>query len=56
MKQSSGTFDGFNGCKLYYKTWSPDDQPMAILVIVQGAGEHIDRYQNVVNGLLETDR
>ena len=52
MKQSTGNFEGVNACKLYYKTWLPEEQPKATLVIVHGAGEHIDRYQNVVNGLV----
>ena len=55
MKQSSGNFEGMNGCKLYYKTWLPEAHPKAALVIVHGAGEHIDRYQNVVNGLVESE-
>jgi alpha-beta hydrolase superfamily lysophospholipase len=54
MEQSAGNFDGINGCKLYYKTWLPEAHPKAALLIVHGAGEHIDRYQNVVSALLES--
>lgn len=54
MKQSTGNFEGINACKLSYKTWAPEGQPKAVLIIVHGAGEHIDRYQNVVNGLEES--
>jgi alpha-beta hydrolase superfamily lysophospholipase len=54
MEQSAGNFDGINGCKLYYKTWLPEEHPKAALVIVHGAGEHIDRYHNVVSALLES--
>ena len=53
MKQSTGNVDGMNGCKLYYKTWLPEDQPKAALIIVHGAGEHIDRYQNLVGVLVK---
>lgn len=54
MEQNSGNFDGVNGCKLYYKTWLPERDPKAALIIVHGAGEHIDRYENLVSGLLKS--
>jgi len=54
MQQTGGNFDGINGCRLFYKTWIPDGSPKAALVIVHGAGEHIDRYQNVVSVLVES--
>lgn len=54
MVQSSGNFDGINDCKLYYKTWLPKVNPKATLIIVHGAGEHIDRYENLVRGLVRS--
>jgi alpha-beta hydrolase superfamily lysophospholipase len=54
MGQTSGTFDGINECELYYKTWLPDENPRAALLIVHGVGEHIDRYQNLVSGLVKS--
>ncbi len=51
MDQTSGTFNGVNACKLYYKTWYPGESPRGALIIVHGAGEHIDRYQNLVSAL-----
>jgi len=54
MEQTSGNFEGVNGCKLYYKTWLPDGNPKATLIIVHGVGEHIDRYENLVNGLVKS--
>jgi len=48
MKIETGVFEGLNDCQLYYKTWLPTESPKATLVIVHGAGEHIDRYQNLV--------
>lgn len=54
MEQTSGTFEGINDCKMYYKTWAPDKSPRAVLIIVHGVGEHIDRYQNLVSGLVNS--
>jgi len=54
MEQTSGNFEGVNGCKLYYKTWLPEGNPKATLIIVHGVGEHIDRYENLVNGLVQS--
>jgi alpha-beta hydrolase superfamily lysophospholipase len=54
MELTSGTFDGVDECKLYYKTWLPDENPRSALLIVHGVGEHIDRYQNLVSGLVKS--
>ena len=51
MNQNTGKFTGAGGCQLYYKSWEPDEKPTAKLIIVHGAGEHIDRYENLVNVL-----
>jgi alpha-beta hydrolase superfamily lysophospholipase len=52
MKEQTGYFEGVKGLQLFYKIWSPDKSPKAILVIVHGAGEHIGRYQNMVDALV----
>jgi len=54
MKLKTGKFEGLNGCQLYYKTWFPDEPPKATIVIVHGAGEHIDRYKNLVDVLTKS--
>jgi alpha-beta hydrolase superfamily lysophospholipase len=54
MKTETGIFEGLNRCQLYYKIWLPDEIQKAVLVIVHGAGEHIDRYKNLVDAL-QTD-
>ena len=51
MKHQSGKVNGVGGTELYYKSWSSDESPKAKLIIVHGAGEHIDRYQNLVDVL-----
>lgn len=52
MNQAIEKFEGLNGCQLYYKAWIPDVGPKAVLAIVHGAGEHIDRYQTLATSLL----
>lgn len=52
MKEQTGTFEGTNGLQLFYKAWLPDVPPKAILVIIHGVGEHIDRYHNLVDALV----
>jgi alpha-beta hydrolase superfamily lysophospholipase len=52
MKEQSGTFAGAQGIRLYTKTWLPDGEAKATLVIVHGVGEHIGRYQNLAAPLV----
>ena len=52
MKEQTGQFEGVNGTQLLYKAWLPDSPPRAILAIVHGAGEHMGRYQNLVDALV----
>jgi len=48
----TGTFTGVGGLKLFYRTCQPSSPPKAILAIVHGAGEHMDRYPHLVQALL----
>lgn len=50
MKTVEETFTGEAGVNIRWKAWLPDDDPVAVLVVAHGFGEHIDRYANVVNG------
>ena len=52
MKEQTGHFGGVNGLQLFHETWLPDDPPKAVLAIVHGVGEHIDRYTNMVDALV----
>jgi alpha-beta hydrolase superfamily lysophospholipase len=52
MNEISGTFDGIGGCKLLYKGWVPEGTTKAVMAIVHGVGEHIERYHNLVNTLV----
>ncbi len=52
MRHEEGTFKGYGAVDLHYQTWKPEGAPRATLVIVHGFGEHIGRYNNVVQGLV----
>lgn len=44
--------EGVGKCPLYYKTWLPDGEPQAVMAIVHGVGEHLERYRNIVDLLV----
>jgi alpha-beta hydrolase superfamily lysophospholipase len=52
MKEQTGYFEGAKRSQLFYEVWLPDAPPRAALVIVHGGGEHINRYKNLVDGLV----
>ncbi|MHB8138778.1 MAG: alpha/beta hydrolase [Smithellaceae bacterium] len=52
MKTQSGTFTAPDGTAIFWKSWLPDGTPKAVVHIIHGYAEHIDRYTNVINELL----
>ncbi len=52
MKTQSGTFKAKDGSSIYWKGWVPDNTPKAVVQVIHGYAEHIDRYGNVVNVLV----
>lgn len=52
MKTQSGTFTAPDGTSIFWKSWLPDGTPKAVVHVIHGYAEHIDRYTNVVNELL----
>jgi alpha-beta hydrolase superfamily lysophospholipase len=52
MKTSNGTFSSQDGTSIYWKAWLPDGAPKALIHLIHGYAEHIDRYDNVVNELI----
>jgi len=52
MKTQSGTFKAQDGTSIFWKSWLPDGTPKAVVHIIHGYAEHIDRYTNVVNELI----
>lgn len=52
MKHKEADFAGIYDTKIYYQTWSPDDAPKGVVLVIHGYGEHSGRYMNVVNTLV----
>ena len=52
MKTQSGNFTAQDGTSIYWKGWTPDKAPKAVVHVIHGYAEHIDRYGNVVGELL----
>jgi alpha-beta hydrolase superfamily lysophospholipase len=52
MRQNEGYFTGTGNTKLYWRCWLPDGQPKAVILAVHGLGEHISRYNNLVNNVV----
>lgn len=52
MKHQDGFFNGIRDTKIYYQSWLPEGDPMAVLLVVHGLAEHCGRYMNLVNHFL----
>ncbi|MDD3250198.1 MAG: lysophospholipase [Smithellaceae bacterium] len=52
MKTQSGNFKAQDGKSIYWKGWTPDNTPKAVVHVIHGYAEHIDRYGNVVGEFL----
>jgi acylglycerol lipase len=52
MQQKEGNFKGTGNFNLYWKSWLPDGQPKAIILVAHGLGEHINRYTNLINNVV----
>ncbi|GAA4482527.1 monoacylglycerol lipase [Rhodococcus olei] len=53
MAHTQGSFTGNHGTRIDYDIWTPDGDPVAILVLAHGFGEHARRYDHVVERLLQ---
>ena len=48
-----GTFTGVDRLQLYYQSWDPKQKVKGVVVIVHGLGGHSNKYNNVVNHLVD---
>lgn len=53
MRRSESRFAGAGGLELYCRSWRPEEDPRAVVVLVHGVGEHGGRYVNVVGRLVD---
>ncbi|WP_041451243.1 alpha/beta hydrolase [Hoyosella subflava] len=47
MEHSESFFRGVYGTRINYSVWKPDREPVGIVVISHGLGEHAERYAHV---------
>jgi len=52
VEHVEGSLAGSNGATLYHQAWMPEGQPVAVVMICHGLGEHSGRYGNVVEALV----
>jgi alpha-beta hydrolase superfamily lysophospholipase len=52
MKTENGTFTAQDGTSIYWKAWLPEGPTKAVVHLIHGYAEHIERYGNVVNELV----
>ncbi|PKN81914.1 MAG: alpha/beta hydrolase [Deltaproteobacteria bacterium HGW-Deltaproteobacteria-1] len=52
MQTKTGSFKAQDGTSIFWKSWFPDAPPKAVVHIIHGYAEHIDRYTNVINELV----
>jgi acylglycerol lipase len=41
------TFTGAGGLRIFWRSWLPEGDPRAVVVLAHGAGEHLGRYEHV---------
>jgi len=49
VKHLDGFFKGIRDANIYYKSWLPEGDPRAVLLVVHGLAEHCGGYMNLVN-------
>jgi acylglycerol lipase len=47
VTHTDGKFSGPKGLSIYYQYWEPEQKPRALLLVVHGAGEHCNRYEDL---------
>jgi acylglycerol lipase len=50
-RHGEGWFTGKAGVRLFYRSWAPEAQPRAIVLLVHGLAEHSGRYLNLAQEL-----
>jgi alpha-beta hydrolase superfamily lysophospholipase len=48
MRHTEDTFKTASGYSIYHQCWLPDTEPVAVILLVHGLGEHSGRYQNLI--------
>lgn len=54
MQTEEWTEQSTDGLKLYFQTWKPQAEPVAVICLVHGLGEHSGRYTHMAQYLTDT--
>ena len=49
MNHQEGFFRNAQNLQIYHQSWLPEDEPVAVFMLIHGLAEHSGRYSNVVN-------
>ncbi len=52
MNVTEGNFKAFDGLNIFWKAWLPEGEPKAVIHLMHGYAEHVDRYTNVFEKLV----
>lgn len=55
MAYQETTLTAFDGTPIFLRTWTPDQPPRGVLILVHGLAEHAGRYRYVVDSFLQHD-
>lgn len=53
MQHTDGTFRAFDGETIFFRSWVPDGDVRAVVLLVHGLGEHSGRYEHVARHLVD---
>jgi alpha-beta hydrolase superfamily lysophospholipase len=53
MQHTEGTFRAFDGETIFHRSWAPDGEARADVLLVHGLGEHSGRYAHVARALVD---
>jgi acylglycerol lipase len=52
-QHNEGYLTSADGLRLYHQSWTPENTPIAAVMLIHGLGEHSGRYRHVAEALVE---
>ena len=52
-QHTEGTLTAFDGITIFHQAWLPDSDPIAVVMLIHGLGEHSGRYAHVADALTD---
>jgi len=50
MRYKTGEFKGYDGTRLFYRSWLPEGEIKAVILMIHGIAEHSGRYEQLARG------